>query len=835
MKYKITENGLEIRLGWIDRGIKKILELVFKEKQKEYVISYELLDLLYEEDSSVLEKIGIMLDYENLKLDFFSIVEINLKNLKFYYGEKELKLLGRFLVSKDKKLLLFLNKEFYQLIKTISRPHLKPSQKLSQVFLLKDKYDFKIFLNKEVEFIKDYQLKVMPKDGSIYIDYIFYGIPNKRVLVKSGSYSGKRKTYFLKEDIRNDLLTLEKYRDKTTRQIKIDQSNIEEFYKDYLENFSEDIVEKLSDRVKFLTFEKRKIPLVSRKGDLSGIIDYKIINFHDLVSGGTHDLEITEELRDLIDKAKREGRKFVFYKDSWIMVENIDHLRAYLEDVEKLESEKEQDVGTKVKLDIVIKENIDELEYSKVYSETREKLDRKLNLKYFVGKLKAFQETGVKKIINAYLEGFKGFLLADDMGLGKTAQSIAFMTWLYENKNLFPVLIVSPVTLKENWRNEIKRFSPELYRYIDKDIIITNYEVILNNPLILEKDWKLVITDEAQRYKNVNSKTSRFIKSLKSEFNLALTGTPVENRIEELWNIYDFAVPGLLGKLKDFRKEYGVINEAPSSFEAEKKSAKIMQIIDPVFLRRNKSDSEVEIAFPPKKEDYVKVYLTDLQQDIYFDTYMKFKSRSGRKFLALAIKLLQVCDFPYEKFGDSDYYRYSGKLLNLGELISKIINKNEKALIFTKFIITQQIIKDFLEKFLKVKCEILNGEVSIEKREQIIKNFKNNNTQILIINPRVGGVGLNLIEANHVIHYTPEWNPAITSQATDRVYRIGQEKEVFVYHFYSVFRESNMKHKGTIEEYFMRLLEKKKGIRSTLLENVLIREYMKEIEKDLCS
>jgi SNF2 family DNA or RNA helicase len=377
----------------------------------------------------------------------------------------------------------------------------------------------------------------------------------------------------------------------------------------------------------------------------------------------------------------------------------------------------------------------------------------------------------------------------------------------------------------------LERFSPEIYKHFNtKDLVLINYEKLLRNEKLLIRDWNLIITDEAQRYKNYRSKTTRIIKGYKFKFHLALTGTPVENSIDELWNIIDAITPGLLGKLKDFNNKYNVINSDPTSEEAQEKSLEILNSIDPVFLRRNKEDKEVEINFPKKEEFFIESYLTQTQEDKYLDTYLKYKKKNANKkdFLGLAIKLLQVCDFGADYF-DENFYKHSGKLNKLKDLMIEIKNKKEKALIFTKFIMTQQIIKAFLSKELGIESEILNGTLPVETRNYIVKQFNDGKIDVLIINPRVGGVGLNLVAANHVIHYTPEWNPAVTSQATDRAYRIGQDKDVYVYYFFSKFRNN---HNKTIEEYFMKLLERKKQIKNILLDNIITNKEFENLKKE---
>jgi SNF2 family DNA or RNA helicase len=696
---------------------------------------------------------------------------------------------------------------------------------------LKKKYNISYIAPKKIEIINKYNLKVNEESDGEVIDYTIFGIPKKESFVLSGSLVTNKKVYYIDESTKKDLLILEKYRDPKSKKIIINENNIEKFHEDYLHSFSDEFIEKLSDRIKFLTFQPSNILIRKNVSPISKeeLFNYNIIHFHDLLNGGVENLELTPELKEKIENAKKENKNFVFYKGSWIRLDTLPE--EVVEEIKTKSFEPHKEPKSKL-FDLEIKENIEKLEYSKFKKEEKKQTqEEKLDLKYFEGKLKKFQEIGVKKVISAYLEGFRGFLLADDMGLGKTAQAIAFMTWLLEEKELFPVMIVVPNSLLENWRKELERFSPEIYKHFNtKDLVLINYEKLLRNEKLLIRDWNLIITDEAQRYKNYRSKTTRIIKGYKFKFHLALTGTPVENSIDELWNIIDAIVPGFLGKLKDFNDRYNIINSKPDSVQAEEKSLEILNNIDPIFLRRTKFDESVNINFPEKKEFKIDCFFTDIQEEIYLEKYQQNRFINGRKnFLGLVIKLLQVCDFAVEGF-NSDFLKYSGKLKRLKEILLNIKNRKEKVLIFTKFLLTQKILKTFIESEIGMNCEILNGTLSREMQNQVINYFDRDLVDVLIINPRVGGVGLNLVKANHVIHFTPEWNPAVTSQATDRAYRIGQNKKVFVYYFYSKFKNSNKK---TVEEYFMKLLDRKKQIKNILLDNIAINKEFENIKNEL--
>jgi SNF2 family DNA or RNA helicase len=832
MKYVIHKDFIEIKLGIGDRRLKKFYYVFFNTRNNKFNLTYDFLNMLYQEDPTILEKLGFKTDYENLTVKLRFVNKIDSSTIKFKYNEEiDLVINERFLVNSNKGVILFLNSEVYDAFSFILYNNSKIVEKINKLNQLKKKYNISYIAPKKIEIINKYNLKVNEESDGEVIDYTIFGIPKKESFVLSGSLVTNKKVYYIDESTKKDLLILEKYRDPKSKKIIINENNIEKFHEDYLHSFSDEFIEKLSDRIKFLTFQPSNILIRKNVSPISKeeLFNYNIIHFHDLLNGGVENLELTPELKEKIENAKKENKNFVFYKGSWIRLDTLPE--EVVEEIKTKSFEPHKEPKSKL-FDLEIKENIEKLEYSKFKKEEKKQTqEEKLDLKYFEGKLKKFQEIGVKKVISAYLEGFRGFLLADDMGLGKTAQAIAFMTWLLEEKELFPVMIVVPNSLLENWRKELERFSPEIYKHFNtKDLVLINYEKLLRNEKLLIRDWNLIITDEAQRYKNYRSKTTRIIKGYKFKFHLALTGTPVENSIDELWNIIDAIVPGFLGKLKDFNDRYNIINSKPDSVQAEEKSLEILNNIDPIFLRRTKFDESVNINFPEKKEFKIDCFFTDIQEEIYLEKYQQNRFINGRKnFLGLVIKLLQVCDFAVEGF-NSDFLKYSGKLKRLKEILLNIKNRKEKVLIFTKFLLTQKILKTFIESEIGMNCEILNGTLSREMQNQVINYFDRDLVDVLIINPRVGGVGLNLVKANHVIHFTPEWNPAVTSQATDRAYRIGQNKKVFVYYFYSKFKNSNKK---TVEEYFMKLLDRKKQIKNILLDNIAINKEFENIKNEL--
>ena len=437
-------------------------------------------------------------------------------------------------------------------------------------------------------------------------------------------------------------------------------------------------------------------------------------------------------------------------------------------------------------------------------------------------KLFPYQQIGFNWLKNMYDIGFGG-ILADDMGLGKTLQAISLISEIQlENEDLLGIIIV-PTSLLHNWKEEFYKFSDikpilvegnaetrkELVKKTEKGILITTYQTFRND-VKNYKDTKfdVAILDEAQNIKNVSSLVKKATSKLESTVNFALTGTPIENSIMELWSIFDFILPGYLDNITKFRKKYkNSLNNLDS-----KKIFNLKNIVSPFILRRTKN--EVLTELPEKVENNMIVELSKEQKKLYM-AYVKRAKKELREFdkeennnlkvLAILTKLRQICNSP--QLFDEDYTGEVAKIELLKELMPDILSNGHRILIFSQFLGTLEEIKEELEKE-KVEYFYIDGSVKSKERMEISKKFNSGEGQVVLISLKAGGTGLNLIGADVVIHYDPWWNFAVENQASDRAHRIGQKKSVQVIKLIT---------EGTIEEKIIKIQENKR----TLSENIL--------------
>jgi len=442
--------------------------------------------------------------------------------------------------------------------------------------------------------------------------------------------------------------------------------------------------------------------------------------------------------------------------------------------------------------------------------------------------LREYQHHGFDWMWFLHQHGFHG-ILADDMGLGKTVQAL---THLLDRKALEgpqPNLILAPTSVVFNWANETKKFTPdlkalvltgpdrkELYSQIDShDLILTSYAIFRRDVEVLtERTWRTVILDEAQNIKNYRSKTALLVKELKAEQRWALTGTPLENRLSELWSIFDFLMPGFLGSYPHFKRKYQQPIEVHQSKEHLER---LRKRIYPFFLRRLKD--EVASELPPKTEvtsicemttDQKKLYqevLAACRRQVFADVEKKGIHRSQVSILTALLRLRQVCCHPellgpnFENKGVS-----SGKLDAFKDLVTEVIDEGHRILVFSQFVEMLTLLRNWLEES-NISYEYLDGRT--RRREEHIRRFnESSDIPIFLVSLRAGGTGLNLTGASYVIHYDPWWNPAVEDQATDRVHRIGQTKHVFSYKLIT---------KDSVEEKILLLQEKKRTLARELL------------------
>jgi SNF2 family DNA or RNA helicase len=463
----------------------------------------------------------------------------------------------------------------------------------------------------------------------------------------------------------------------------------------------------------------------------------------------------------------------------------------------------------------------------------------------FQGTLRPYQARGVGWL--AFLEEWGlGACLADDMGLGKTIEFIAFLLYLKDqNKLESPTLLVCPTSVLGNWEREVKKFAPTLKAIVhhgDKrpkgqnfaraaqnyDLVITSYALIHRDLKDLQTvSWQGVVLDEAQNIKNADSKQSQAARQLDAQFRIALTGTPVENQLSELWSILDFLNPGYLGPKNFFQRRFAV----PIERYGDTTSLQTLRsLVQPFILRRLKTDKEIIQDLPEKQEMTIFCGLTTeqaaLYQRIVDQSLAKIEESEGiqrhGEILALLVKLKQVCNHPTLFLKDegegrkdekdsssllppSSFESRSGKLQRLEEMLEEALAEGDRALIFTQFAEWGKLLKAHLEKQLGRETLLLYGGTSKKQREAMIDRFQHDpqGPRLFILSLKAGGVGLNLTRANHVFHFDRWWNPAVENQATDRVFRIGQKRNVQVHKFVC---------SGTLEEKIHDLIESKKAL-----------------------
>ncbi len=415
-----------------------------------------------------------------------------------------------------------------------------------------------------------------------------------------------------------------------------------------------------------------------------------------------------------------------------------------------------------------------------------------------------------------------GGCLADDMGLGKTIQSLAILLELAAEG---PSLVIAPTSVSTNWETEVHRFAPTLnittligknrqktIRKLGKfDILITTYTLLQQeNDLLSEVKWQAVILDEAQAIKNAATKRSRAAMALNARFKLITTGTPIENHLGELWNLFQFINPGLLGSLNRFNERFAIPIERYHDREAR---LKLKKLIRPFILRRLKSDVLEEL--PPRTEVTLHVAMGPEETHLYealrqnaLQTLENNQEKKGRhlQILTEIMKLRQACCHP--RLIAPDTHISGAKLAVFSAVIDEIIGGRHKALVFSQFIGHLHILREYLDK-QGIAYKYLDGTTSSGKRKQQVEEFQSGESDLFLISLKAGGLGLNLTAADFVIHMDPWWNPAIEDQASDRAHRIGQTRPVTIYRLIC---------KNTIEEKIVKLHQEKRDLAGSLLE-----------------
>lgn len=480
------------------------------------------------------------------------------------------------------------------------------------------------------------------------------------------------------------------------------------------------------------------------------------------------------------------------------------------------------------------------------------------------GELRPYQQLGMSWLWFLRQFGF-GAVLADDMGLGKTVQLISYLLKVKNEDTLEKVpdtnsttkqrktaagdtdsppkvkvptksaLIICPTSVLGNWQKELERFAPEMKVYLhygsnrlkeeafservqDADVVLTSYGLShLDSEEFESMIWSSIAIDEAQNIKNAQTKQSKAVRRLRGHHHIALTGTPMENRLSELWSIFDFTNHGYLGSLGQFQKKFVIPIEKD---EKKEKVQQLQSLIRPFLLRRTKKDEEVALNLPDKLEQKEYCPLTAEQASLYeqliHDTFAEIEKLSGfeRKGLILQMltRLKQLCNHPAlylkEQAVGRELLDRSNKMEKLVELVDAVLDQGESCLIFTQYIEMGEMIRSTLKKKFGIEVPFLNGSVPKTQRDTMIERFQNQEFPVFLLSLKAGGTGLNLTAANHVIHYDRWWNPAVENQATDRAYRIGQSKFVHVHKLICT---------GTLEEKIDAMLEKKQFLNDQII------------------
>jgi SNF2 family DNA or RNA helicase len=459
--------------------------------------------------------------------------------------------------------------------------------------------------------------------------------------------------------------------------------------------------------------------------------------------------------------------------------------------------------------------------------------------------LRPYQEIGVRWLWFLSRLGL-GACLADDMGLGKTIQVLGLLL-LQKTRHAphpasdrgdvdpsRPSLLVVPASLIANWQQEITRFAPDLQVFVahpserpgrelaaltaedlaGADVVITTYGQVPRLPWLGEVEWTLLVLDEAQAIKNPAAKQARAVKQLRSRARVALTGTPIENRLADLWSLFDFLNPGLLGSARAFTR---VTRELAAG--GDRHYGPLRALVRPYILRRLKTDRAVITDLPDKTEVRAYCRLTKKQAALYQQAVKELERRLGAMegmerrgtILATLLRLKQICNHPSQWLGDGSYASdQSGKFARLGELGEELALRQEKALVFTQFREMTGPLSQYLARVFGRAGLVLHGQTPVKERMALVERFQADETvPFFVLSLRAGGTGLNLTAASQVIHFDRWWNPAVENQATDRAFRIGQRRNVVVHKFVC---------RGTVEERIDALIEQKKGLAADLLE-----------------
>ncbi len=448
----------------------------------------------------------------------------------------------------------------------------------------------------------------------------------------------------------------------------------------------------------------------------------------------------------------------------------------------------------------------------------------------FHGVLRPYQESGLGWLLGMRRLGM-GALLADDMGLGKTVQLIAYLLDRSDECDA-PALIVCPASVLGNWQRELHRFAPDLATRIHHgpdrtrdiadlrghDVVLTSYSLLPRDKRLLgEAEWRVVVLDEAQQVKNPLTRGAQAARALHARHRIALTGTPIENRLDELWSILHFLNPGLLDTRSAYRRRYSTPIEKHGDPDA---ADRLRRITAPFILRRHKSDPSVLPDLPPRQESNEYCTLTVEQAALYQATINamlgQVRGAAGIErrghVLALLTRLKQVCNHPAQALGrPGPMTGRSGKLDRITEMLAEAIDEGDSALVFTQYAVMGRLLSEHLTRSLEVERLYLDGSTPIAERGRVVDGFQaeGDEPRVLVMSLKAGGLGLNLTNASHVFHFDRWWNPAVEDQASDRAHRIGQTRVVQVHRMICA---------GTIEERIDELIEAKRSLATSIVD-----------------
>ena len=569
----------------------------------------------------------------------------------------------------------------------------------------------------------------------------------------------------------------------------------------------------------------------SSKADGGFLKQENLIQFNFNYAMGEHELD-ADEWQQLLN-AKSE---LVYFRGNWVEIDKDEMLK-----MEKLIATANKDKHQGSVADLIAMSADSDLYDIELDSQVQQMFTQMLNKEAFHSifqpqalraTLRPYQNRGLSWL--AYLESLgMNPCLADDMGLGKTMQVIAL---LLHNPQQQPAILIAPTSVVGNWYKELQKFAPEITALIHHGTTrnnkafaeqVTQYQVVITSYGLLRKDkailkdiaWSRIIIDEAQNIKNPTAQQTKALLSLSAPSRLALTGTPIENRLMDLWSIFNFLNPGLLGSQASFRKQF----ETPIQRDNNPAQNKLLKrIVEPFILRRLKTDKNIIQDLPDKIEQKVYCELSSEQASLYqtlvneitlqIEDAESDNSKQKALMLSALLKLKQCCNHPAQLLQDGSEFSIdrSVKLQRLTELCSEAINNQESLLIFSQFTEICGQLESLLKRQLGFNTYYLHGGTSRSKREKIVEEFQHPETppSIFILSLKAGGVGITLTKANHVIHFDRWWNPAVENQATDRAFRIGQEKTVFAHKFISI---------GTIEEKIDDMLESKQKIADSIV------------------